>query len=50
MRGDGGLRTHAEWPRERTGGTPDALVDAMSRVGFGPGDEEDDPGTPDGRP
>lgn len=49
---DGGLRTHFEWPQERRGSTPDALVDAMTRVGFKlenedeDEDEDSDPGIP----
>jgi hypothetical protein len=31
---DGDLRTTFEWPRVRSGSTPDALVEAMARVGF----------------
>ncbi|WP_063731647.1 DUF6461 domain-containing protein [Streptomyces sp. RTd22] len=43
---DGELRMYFEWPEGRQGSTPDALVDAMARVGFGLGDEDGDPGIP----
>jgi hypothetical protein len=31
---DGDLRTTFEWPGRRSGSTPDALIDAMTRAGF----------------
>lgn len=43
---DGELRTHFEWPAERWGSAPDALVDAMTRVGFDLDPRGEDPGTP----
>ncbi|MEV5704540.1 DUF6461 domain-containing protein [Actinoallomurus sp. NPDC052274] len=43
---DGDLRTSFERPRSRSGSTPDALLSAMSRVGYGLGADGSDPGVP----
>ncbi len=45
---DGELRTRFEWPHNRSGSTPDALVDAMARAGFDLDDDEQaGPGIPE---
>ncbi|MEV0266218.1 DUF6461 domain-containing protein [Streptomyces sp. NPDC050617] len=43
---DGELRTSFEWPRERSGSTPDALVETMIRLGFDLGPRGESPGIP----
>ncbi|RFU42767.1 hypothetical protein DZF91_04990 [Actinomadura logoneensis] len=43
---DGEKRTAFEWPRERSGSTPDALLEVMQRVGYDLDSDDRDLGTP----